>query len=153
MHAAIFGNVTAIIHGQYSSNFRYRKESLQINEFVRYFKIKNPLARRLRDYSRHTWSQTKGTDMAKVCITWSYELCSSKANDAKWPQNEINFCAANQNIKENNKKVDEKSPQWLSIRFSSQSRTTLRCAIKVLLTYVLTSLIKLNITDTSTRSL
>ncbi|XP_078369950.1 voltage-gated inwardly rectifying potassium channel KCNH2-like isoform X2 [Oculina patagonica] len=66
MHAAIFGNVTAIIHGQYSSNFRYRKESLQINEFVRYFKIKNPLARRLRDYSRHTWSQTKGTDMAKV---------------------------------------------------------------------------------------
>lgn len=69
MHAAIFGNVTAIIHGQYSSNFRYRKESLQINEFVRYFKIKNPLARRLRDYSRHTWSQTKGTDMAKVCIS------------------------------------------------------------------------------------
>lgn len=69
MHAAIFGNVTAIIHGQYSSNFRYRKESLQINEFVRYFKIKNPLARRLRDYSRHTWSQTKGTDMAKVSIT------------------------------------------------------------------------------------
>lgn len=68
MHAAIFGNVTAIIHGQYSSNFRYRKESLQINEFVRYFKIKNPLARRLRDYSRHTWSQTKGTDMAKVSI-------------------------------------------------------------------------------------
>ena len=68
MHAAIFGNVTAIIHGQYSSNFRYRKESLQINEFVRYFKIKNPLARRLRDYSRHTWSQTKGTDMTKVCI-------------------------------------------------------------------------------------
>lgn len=66
MHAAIFGNVTAIIHGQYSSNFRYRKESLQINEFVRYFKIKNPLARRLRDYSRHTWSQTKGTDMTKV---------------------------------------------------------------------------------------
>lgn len=66
MHAAIFGNVTAIIHGQYSSNFRYRKESLQINEFIRYFKIKNPLARRLRDYSRHTWSQTKGTDMAKV---------------------------------------------------------------------------------------
>lgn len=69
MHAAIFGNVTAIIHGQYSSNFRYRKESLQINEFVRYFKIKNPLARRLRDYSRHTWSQTKGTDMAKVSVT------------------------------------------------------------------------------------
>lgn len=69
MHAAIFGNVTAIIHGQYSSNFRYRKESLQINEFVRYFKIKNPLARRLRDYSRHTWSQTKGTDMTKVCIS------------------------------------------------------------------------------------
>lgn len=69
MHAAIFGNVTAIIHGQYSSNFRYRKESLQINEFVRYFKIKNPLARRLRDYSRHTWSQTKGTDMTKVGIT------------------------------------------------------------------------------------
>lgn len=66
MHAAIFGNVTAIIHGQYSSNFRYRKESLQINEFIRYFKIKNPLARRLRDYSRHTWSQTKGTDMARV---------------------------------------------------------------------------------------
>lgn len=69
MHAAIFGNVTAIIHGQYSSNFRYRKESLQINEFIRYFKIKNPLARRLRDYSRHTWSQTKGTDMTKVGIT------------------------------------------------------------------------------------
>ena len=78
MHAAIFGNVTAIIHGQYSSNFRYRKESLQINEFVRYFKIKNPLARRLRDYSRHTWSQTKGTDMAKVCILQSYGLFSSK---------------------------------------------------------------------------
>lgn len=72
MHAAIFGNVTAIIHGQYSSNFRYRKESLQINEFIRYFKIKNPLARRLRDYSRHTWSQTKGTDMARVSITCSF---------------------------------------------------------------------------------
>ena len=66
MHAAIFGNVTAIIHGQYSSNFRYRKESQQIQEFIRYYNIKNPLARRLREFSRHTWSQTKGTNMPKV---------------------------------------------------------------------------------------
>jgi len=107
MHAAIFGNVTAIIHGQYSSNFRYRKESLQINEFVRYFKIKNPLARRLRDYSRHTWSQTKGTDMAKVCIMWSYGLSSSMVNDAKWLQNEINFFAANQNEYVNSKTLKQ----------------------------------------------
>ncbi|XP_032238933.1 potassium voltage-gated channel subfamily H member 6 isoform X3 [Nematostella vectensis] len=66
MYAGIFGNVTAIIHGQYSSNFRYRKESMAINEFVRFYKIRNPLARRLREYSRHTWSQTKGTDMNRV---------------------------------------------------------------------------------------
>ncbi|XP_031553619.1 potassium voltage-gated channel subfamily H member 7-like isoform X4 [Actinia tenebrosa] len=66
MYAGIFGNVTAIIHGQYSSNFRYRKESMAINEFIHFFKVKNPLARRLREYSRHTWSQTKGTDMNKV---------------------------------------------------------------------------------------
>ncbi|KXJ19309.1 Potassium voltage-gated channel subfamily H member 7, partial [Exaiptasia diaphana] len=65
MYAGIFGNVTAIVHGQYSSNFRYRKEAMAINEFIHFFKIRNPLARRLREYSRHTWSQTKGTDMSK----------------------------------------------------------------------------------------
>ena len=66
MYAGIFGNVSAIIYGQYSSNFRYRREVAQINEFIRYHRIHNPLARLLREYSRHTWSQTKGTNMMKV---------------------------------------------------------------------------------------
>jgi hypothetical protein len=83
MYAGIFGNVTAIIHGQYSSNFRYRKESMAINEFINFFKVKNPLARRLREYSRHTWSQTKGTDMNKVnnvIITISTALVEQISN-------------------------------------------------------------------------
>ncbi|KAK3696477.1 hypothetical protein QZH41_011803, partial [Actinostola sp. cb2023] len=74
MYAGIFGNVTAIIHGQYSSNFRYRKEAMAINEFIHFFKVRNPLARRLREYSRHTWSQTKGTDMNKVLVSVIYKV-------------------------------------------------------------------------------
>ena len=66
LFAAVFGNVSAIIYGHYSGTFKFRERMQSVKYFLGFHKIKGPLARKVKDYARHMWTQTKGISTVKV---------------------------------------------------------------------------------------
>ncbi|CAB3993529.1 potassium voltage-gated channel subfamily H member 6-like isoform X2 [Paramuricea clavata] len=66
LFAAVFGNVSAIIYGHYSGTFKFRERMQSVKYFLGFHKIKGPLARKVKDYARHMWTQTKGISTMKV---------------------------------------------------------------------------------------
>lgn len=68
MHAAIFGNVAAIIQKLYANRVRYHSRANEIKQFIRVHRIDQDLANRLEDYFHTTWSLSGGVDTSEVCI-------------------------------------------------------------------------------------
>ena len=67
MHAAIFGNVAAIIQKLYANRVRYHSRANEIKQFIRVHRIEQDLANRLEDYFHTTWSLSGGVDTSEVC--------------------------------------------------------------------------------------
>lgn len=68
MHAAIFGNVAAIIQKLYANRVRYHSRANEIKQFIRVHRIDQDLANRLEDYFHTTWSLSGGVDTSEVCV-------------------------------------------------------------------------------------
>jgi len=68
MHAAIFGNVAAIIQKLYANRVRYHSRANEIKQFIRVHRIDQDLANRLEDYFHTTWSLSGGVDTSEVCM-------------------------------------------------------------------------------------
>lgn len=66
MHAAIFGNVAAIIQKLYANRVRYHSRANEIKQFIRVHRIEQDLANRLEDYFHTTWSLSGGVDTSEV---------------------------------------------------------------------------------------
>lgn len=66
MHAAIFGNVAAIIQKLYANRVRYHSRANEIKQFIRVHRIEEDLANRLEDYFHTTWSLSGGVDTSEV---------------------------------------------------------------------------------------
>ena len=66
MYAVIFGNVTAIIQGLYSSMAQYHATMRRVREFLRFYQIPSQLRQRLEDYVQYDYSYTNGIDMNEV---------------------------------------------------------------------------------------
>ena len=69
MYAVIFGNVTAIIQGLYSSMAQYHDTMRRVREFLRFYQIPSQLRQRLEDYVQYDYSYTNGIDMNEVRYT------------------------------------------------------------------------------------
>ena len=76
MHAAIFGNVAAIIQKLYASRVRYHSRSNEIKQFIRVHRIEQELSNRLEDYFHTNWSISGGRRHAggKETHTLFYKL-------------------------------------------------------------------------------
>nr|AIQ80464.1 ELK [Nematostella vectensis] len=74
MHAAIFGNVAAIIQKLYANRVRYHSRSNEIKQFIRVHHIEADLANRLEDCFHTTWSLSGGVDTREILTTFPYEL-------------------------------------------------------------------------------
>lgn len=70
MHAAIFGNVAAIIQKLYANRVRYHSRANEIKQFIRVHHIDGDLANRLEDYFHTTWSLSGGVDTREVSLQW-----------------------------------------------------------------------------------
>lgn len=66
MHAAIFGNVAAIIQKLYANRVRYHSRANEIKQFIRVHHIDGDLSNRLEDYFHTTWSLSGGVDTREV---------------------------------------------------------------------------------------
>ena len=76
MHAAIFGNVAAIIQKLYANQVRYHSRSNEIKQFIRVHRIEQDLSNRLEDYFHTNWSISGGVD--------TREVCGLKKKEIKW---------------------------------------------------------------------
>lgn len=76
MHAAIFGNVAAIIQKLYANRVRYHSRANEIKQFIRVHRIEPDLANRLEDYFHTTWSLSGGVDTSEILTTFPEELQS-----------------------------------------------------------------------------
>ncbi|PFX25552.1 Potassium voltage-gated channel subfamily H member 2 [Stylophora pistillata] len=76
MHAAIFGNVAAIIQKLYANRVRYHSRANEIKQFIRVHRIDQDLANRLEDYFHTTWSLSGGVDTSEILTTFPEELQS-----------------------------------------------------------------------------
>lgn len=74
MHAAIFGNVAAIIQKLYANRVRYHSRANEIKQFIRVHRIDQDLANRLEDYFHTTWTLSGGVDTSEVCRYCCYIL-------------------------------------------------------------------------------
>jgi len=74
MHAAIFGNVAAIIQKLYANRVRYHSRANEIKQFIRVHRIEQDLANRLEDYFHTAWSLSGGVDTSEILTTFPDEL-------------------------------------------------------------------------------
>ena len=79
LFAAVFGNVSAIIYGHYSGTFKFRERMQSVKYFLGFHKVKGPLARKVKDYARHMWTQTKGISTMKVMNKYSSSRVLNKS--------------------------------------------------------------------------
>ena len=66
MHAAVFGNVTAIIQRMYSRKTAYQTKNQELKDFTRVHHISKPLKRRMLEFFQTTWSINRGIDPREV---------------------------------------------------------------------------------------
>ncbi|XP_031572665.1 uncharacterized protein LOC116306713 isoform X2 [Actinia tenebrosa] len=76
MHAAIFGNVAAIIQKLYANRVRYHSRANEIKQFIRVHHIDTDLSNRLEDYFHTTWSISGGVDTREILATFPTEIQS-----------------------------------------------------------------------------
>ena len=66
MYAIIFGNLTAIIQRLYSRTARYHRELTSVKELINVYEIPSPLSNRLEEYTKNSWTRSKGAELQKV---------------------------------------------------------------------------------------
>lgn len=66
MHAAVFGNVTAIIQRMYSRRSLYQTKLRDLKDFLVLHQIPEELKQRMQDYFQTMWSLNHGIDVHRV---------------------------------------------------------------------------------------
>ena len=66
IYATIFGNLTAIIQRLYSKTAKYHHDLSVVKEFINFYGIPRPLSDMLEDYTKNSWTRTKGVNLRKV---------------------------------------------------------------------------------------
>ncbi|THD18391.1 Potassium voltage-gated channel subfamily H member 8 [Fasciola hepatica] len=66
MHAAVFGNVTAIIQRIYARRTAFQSRAQDLKDFVRVHHIPKQLSSRMEDYFQTTWAISRGIDLSEV---------------------------------------------------------------------------------------
>lgn len=84
MHAAIFGNVAAIIQKLYANRVRYHSRANEIKQFIRVHHIDTDLSNRLEDYFHTTWSLSGGVDTREVSFTGRHFLSREGFSSAEF---------------------------------------------------------------------
>ena len=65
-HAAIFGNVTAIVQRMYSRRSQYHQKVRDLKDFIKSHHLPPPLKRRMQEYFGTMWSVSMGIDTTDV---------------------------------------------------------------------------------------
>ncbi|TPP61088.1 Potassium voltage-gated channel subfamily H member 8, partial [Fasciola gigantica] len=74
MHAAVFGNVTAIIQRIYARRTAFQSRAQDLKDFVRVHHIPKQLSSRMEDYFQTTWAISRGIDLSEVLSIYPEEL-------------------------------------------------------------------------------
>lgn len=65
-HAAIFGNVTAIVQRMYARRSQYHQKVRDLKDFIKSHHLPPDLKRRMQEYFGTMWSNCMGIDTAAV---------------------------------------------------------------------------------------
>ena len=68
MHAAVFGNVTAIIQRMYSRRSQYQLKCRDLKDFIVLHRIPKGLKQRMMDFFSTSWSLNHGIDTNDVSL-------------------------------------------------------------------------------------
>ncbi|KAF8794758.1 Potassium voltage-gated channel subfamily H like protein [Argiope bruennichi] len=74
MHAAVFGNVTAIIQRMYARRSQYHTKLRDLKDFFRLHQISKELKQRMTDYFQTIWSLNHGIDPNEILREFPDEL-------------------------------------------------------------------------------
>ncbi len=78
MHAAVFGNVTAIIQRMYSRRSLYHTRTKDLKDFIRVHRLPKALAQRMLECFQTTWSVNNGIDVSEVLLHVLSIICVHK---------------------------------------------------------------------------
>ncbi|XP_043246370.1 potassium voltage-gated channel subfamily H member 8-like isoform X2 [Amphibalanus amphitrite] len=74
MHAAVFGNVTAIVQRMYAKRSLYDSKWNDLNDFLTLYQVPKELKQRIQDYFQTMWSLNHGIDMGEILHDFPEEL-------------------------------------------------------------------------------
>ncbi|KAK4473409.1 hypothetical protein MN116_002782 [Schistosoma mekongi] len=74
MHAAVFGNVTAIIQRMYARRTTFQSKVQDLKEFIEVHRIPKTLKSRMQDFFQTTWAINRGIDVPEVLKIYPEEL-------------------------------------------------------------------------------
>ncbi|CAH8439408.1 unnamed protein product [Schistosoma bovis] len=74
MHAAVFGNVTAIIQRMYARRTTFQSKVQDLKEFIEVYRIPKTLKSRMEDFFQTTWAINRGIDVPEVLKIYPEEL-------------------------------------------------------------------------------
>ncbi|CAH8467121.1 unnamed protein product [Schistosoma turkestanicum] len=74
MHAAVFGNVTAIIQRMYARRTIFQSKVQDLKEFIEVYRIPKTLKSRMEDFFQTTWAINRGIDVSEVLKIYPEEL-------------------------------------------------------------------------------
>ncbi|CAH8826210.1 unnamed protein product [Trichobilharzia szidati] len=74
MHAAVFGNVTAIIQRMYARRTTFQSKVQDLKEFIEVHRIPKSLKNRMEDFFQTTWAINRGIDVPDVLKIYPEEL-------------------------------------------------------------------------------
>ncbi|VDP48767.1 unnamed protein product [Schistosoma curassoni] len=74
MHAAVFGNVTAIIQRMYARRTTFQSKVQDLKEFIEVHRIPKTLKSRMEDFFQTTWAINRGIDVPEVLKIYPEEL-------------------------------------------------------------------------------
>ncbi|XP_072033698.1 voltage-gated delayed rectifier potassium channel KCNH8-like isoform X2 [Amphiura filiformis] len=73
-HAAIFGNVTAIVQRMYARRSQYHQKVRDLKDFIKSHHLPPPLKRRMQEYFGTMWSVSMGIDTTDMMHSFPEEL-------------------------------------------------------------------------------
>uniref|UniRef100_A0A1I8GV86 Cyclic nucleotide-binding domain-containing protein n=1 Tax=Macrostomum lignano TaxID=282301 RepID=A0A1I8GV86_9PLAT len=74
MHAAVFGNVTALIQKMYAKRAAYTAKTQELKDFTRTHHIPKHLKRRMQEYFQAMWAINRGINPCDIMRDFSEEL-------------------------------------------------------------------------------
>ena len=72
MHAAIFGNVTAIIQRMYARKTTYQTKNQDLKDFTKVHHIPKSLKRRMLEFFQTNWAINRGIEPSEVIDRTKY---------------------------------------------------------------------------------